>query len=68
MPEPQIVGIGGGGNTPEQFRALLRYVLSLTGKERPRVLHVPTATGDSAESIVAMYERLGALCDLSHLR
>ncbi|MFL6066415.1 MAG: Type 1 glutamine amidotransferase-like domain-containing protein [Gaiellaceae bacterium] len=68
MPEPQIVGIGGGGDTPEQFRALLRYVLSLTGKERPRVLHVPTATGDSAESIVAMYERLGALCDLSHLR
>jgi dipeptidase E len=66
--DPQIVGIGGGGDTPEQFRALLNYVLALTGKERPRVLHVPTATGDSAESIVNMYERLGALCELSHLR
>jgi peptidase E len=32
------------------------------------VLHVPTATGDSTESIVNMYERLGGLCDLSHLR
>jgi dipeptidase E len=68
LPEPQIVGIGGGGDTPEQTRTLFRHVLSLTGKERPRVLHVPTATGDSSESIVNMYERLGALCDLSHLR
>ncbi|MFL6035548.1 MAG: Type 1 glutamine amidotransferase-like domain-containing protein, partial [Gaiellaceae bacterium] len=63
-----IVGIGGGGDTPEQTRTLFRHVLSLTGTERPRVLHVPTATGDSTESIVNMYERLGALCDLSHLR
>jgi dipeptidase E len=68
VPEPQIVGIGGGGDTPEQTRTLFRHVLSLTGKERPRVLHVPTATGDSTESIVNMYERLGGLCDLSHLR
>jgi peptidase E len=68
VPEPQIVGIGGGGDTPEQTRTLFRHVLSLTGEERPRVLHVPTATGDSSESIVNMYERLGALCDLSHLR
>jgi dipeptidase E len=66
--EPQIVGIGGGGDTPEQTRTLFRHVLSLTGKERPRVLHVPTATGDSAESIVNMYDRLGALCEPSHLR
>ena len=68
MPEPRIVGIGGGGDTPEQTRSLFRHVLSLTGKDRPRVLHVPTATGDSTESIVNMYERLGGLCDLSHLR
>jgi dipeptidase E len=68
VPEPQIVGIGGGGDTPEQNRALLQHVLSLTGKERPRVAHVPTATGDSADGIVNMYERLGPLCDLSHLR
>ena len=68
MAEPQIVGIGGGGDTPEQYRALLSHVLSLTGKERPRVLHVPTAVGDSAESIVNTYERLDRLCELSHLR
>ena len=45
--EPQIVAIGGGGDTLEQTWALFRHVLSLTGKERPRVLHVPTAMGDA---------------------
>jgi dipeptidase E len=66
--ERQIVGVGGGGDTPDQNRALLRHILSLTGKERPRVLHVPTAVGDAAESIVQHYERVGGLCELSHLR
>ena len=68
MPDPQIVAIGGGGDTPEQYMSLLQHVLSLTGKERPRIIHVPTATGDSADGIVHMYERLGPLCELSHLR
>ena len=68
MAEPQIVAIGGGGDTLEQTRALFRHVLSLTGKERPRVLHVPTAMGDAPEGIVWGYERLGRLCDLSHVR
>jgi len=64
--EPQIVGIGGGGETPEQTRALFAHVLSLTGKERSRVLHIPTAMGDAAASIVFFYERFGGLGDLSH--
>jgi dipeptidase E len=68
VPEPQIVAIGGGGDTLEQTRALFRHVLSLTGKERPRVVHVPTAMGDASEGIVWGYERLGRLCDLSHVR
>jgi peptidase E len=68
VPEPQIVAIGGGGDTLEQTRALFRHVLSLTGKERPRVIHVPTAMGDAPEGIVWGYERLGRLCDLSHVR
>src|SRR5919198_583273 len=68
MAEAQIVGCGGGGETREQNDALLSHILSLTGKKRPRVLHVPTAVGDAAESIVNHYERLGHLCELSHLR
>jgi dipeptidase E len=63
----QIVGLGGHGDTAEQTRALMRHVLALTGKERPRVLHVPTATGDSADGIVSFYERCSGLGDLLHL-
>jgi len=68
MAEPQIVAIGGGGDTLEQTKALFRHVLSLTGKQRPRVLHVPTAMGDAPEGIVWGYERLGRVCDLTHVR
>jgi dipeptidase E len=68
VPERHIVGLGGGGDTPEQTQRLWSYALRLTGKERPRVLHVPTAQGDSSESIVWFYERFGGLGELSHLR
>jgi len=66
--QPQIVGIGGHGETPEQTARLYRWILGLTGKERPRVLHLPTAVGDAAEWIVAFYERCGPLAECSHAR
>ena len=64
----QIFGIGGTPDAPEQTAALLRHAVSLTGKERPRVLHVPTAVGDDAERVVLFYERFAGLGELSHLR
>jgi peptidase E len=64
----QILGLGGGGDTPEQTRALLAHAFSLTGKERPRVLHVPTAVGDADSAVVAFYERCAGLGELSHLK
>jgi peptidase E len=64
----QILGLGGGGETPEQTRELMRHALSLTGRERPRVLHVPTATGDADADVVAFYTRCRGLGDLSHLK
>jgi len=36
---------------------LERYTLGLTGKERPRVLYLPTATGDEASRIEFFRER-----------
>ncbi len=66
--ERQIVGLGGHGDTPEQTRALHRHIVGLTGKERPRILHVPTAVGDADASIVAFYERMAGLGELAHLR
>jgi dipeptidase E len=64
----QILGLGGGGDTPEQTRALLRHALSLTGKERPRVLFLPTAMGDADAPVVAFYERCGELAEPAHLK
>ena len=63
----RIVGLGGGGATEEQQAKLRRYVLDLTGKERPRICFVPTAVGDATEAIVRFYEGYAGLGELSHL-
>jgi dipeptidase E len=65
--QPQIVALGGHGETDEQTGALYRHILGLTGKERPRVLHVPTAVGDSIEAIERVEQRLGGSTELSQL-
>jgi peptidase E len=65
----QIIAIGGG--TPAAFapaRALERYILKASGKERPRICHVPTASGDNPENIAGFYERYASLgCDARHV-
>jgi dipeptidase E len=66
--ERHIVGLGGGGDTNEQMKLLYEYVLALTGKERPRLLYVPTAIGDSDQGIVGFYERFAGCGELSHLK
>jgi peptidase E len=43
-----IVAMGGGGFSMEPDNLLLdQYVLGLTGKERPKICFIPTASGDS---------------------
>jgi dipeptidase E len=45
------------------------FVLGLTGKDRPRVLFLPTATGDDPAYIVSFYETYTAdRCEPFHLR
>ena len=69
MDRPTIVAIGGGscGLEPEN-RALDDFLLGLTGKERPRVCHVPTAGGDAPESLVRFYSAYTSdRCVPSHL-
>jgi dipeptidase E len=66
--EPQIVALGGQGDTAEETRALMQHVVSLTGTERPRVMCVPTAVGDDDTRIVAFYELFAGLGRLSHLK
>jgi len=62
-----IVAIGGHGMEPEN--PLDDFVLALTAKSRPRVLLVPTATGDADRLIVRFYGAFGASrCEPSHLQ
>ena len=63
-----IVGLGGGGDTREQTDRLYDYALGLTGKERPRLLYVPTATAESNSGIVGFYEVFAGRASLSHLK
>ena len=66
--ERHIVGLGGGGDTPAQTALLSDYVLGLTGKERPRMLWVPTAAADSDEYTVWFYERFARRAEVSVLK
>jgi dipeptidase E len=68
MPERVIVGLGGGGETLEQTGLLWEYVLGLAGKERPRMLFLPTAIADSDEGIVWFYERFAGRGELRHVK
>jgi peptidase E len=63
-----IVGLGGGGRTEEQQAKLRRYVLDVTGKERPRICFVATAVGDQSENVVRFYEQYAGLGELAHLK
>ena len=65
----QIVAFGGGGFSMESGNPLLDdYVLSLTGKRRPRVCFLPSASGDADHYIVRFYrEFAGARAEASHI-
>jgi len=56
----QIVVMGGGSFSVEPDGSLLdAYVLELSGKPRPRICFVPTASGDSSIYITKFYEAFG---------
>ena len=48
--------------------ALTRYVFGLARRPRPRILFLPTASGDRADYLLTFYEQLaGVDCEPSHL-
>ena len=65
----QIVSFGGGGFSMEAGNPLLdEFVLDLTGKSRPRVCFLPTASGDADHYLVRFYRHFSAnRCEPSHL-
>lgn len=61
-----IVAIGGGA-APD-IEPILRFILGLARRERPRVCFVPTASGDDLGAIVRFYRAFSRLdCDSSDL-
>lgn len=67
MPDPQIVGLGGHDLGAELSRPLEDWLLALTGKERPRVLFVPTASAEAADYTLRCYDAFAGRADVSHL-
>ncbi len=65
--ERQIVGLGGGGDTPAQSARLWDYVLEVVGKKRPRLLYVPTAIGDHESGSLFFYDLFARRADVNHL-
>ena len=66
MSDRRIVAMGGGGFLGESL-GLVDHILSLTGRERPRICYLPTAGGDQAEAIAAFHERLAGRAETSVL-
>lgn len=55
--ERRIVGIGGAVLAPDSGNFKLeRYMLDACGSARPRVLFVPTASGDDVGYVARFYE------------
>lgn len=57
MNAPQIVAMG-GGQWPDD--PVYRFLFDLTGASRPKVLSVPTATGDTDRTVAAFFRAFPA--------
>jgi peptidase E len=64
----QILAMGGGGFTMEPDNpALDDFVLTLTPRAEPRVLFLPTASGDTTAQITSFYGRFARAASATHL-
>jgi dipeptidase E len=65
----QIVAMGGGGFSMEAANTLLdEYVLEATGRKRPKICFLPSASGDADHYIVRFYRHFAAdRCRPSHI-
>jgi dipeptidase E len=66
--EPQILAMGGGGFTMEpDNHALDDFALSLVRVPEPRILFLPTASGDPTGQITSFYARFARRASATHL-
>lgn len=69
MTDKHIIAFGGDGFLADpQNKLSAKFVLGLTGKERPKVCFLPTATGDALTYTEAFHARYSDdICESSHL-
>jgi dipeptidase E len=67
MAERRIVAFGGFTFGDEVHRGLEKELLRLTGRERPRVCFLPTASADDADYTVIFYEAFSGRADPTHV-
>src|SRR5580658_9671377 len=68
MTKRQIIAIGGGVLFPDTACLVEGYCLAAAQKERPRVLLVPTASGDETATVARFYETYSRFdCRPAHL-
>jgi dipeptidase E len=65
--EPTIAALGGLSWDEEERRQIEDYVLGLAGKERPRVLVVPTAAADDVEMTLQIVTQFSDRTQVSYL-
>jgi peptidase E len=65
-----IVAVGGALLVPDLGNlALERYIVDISGAQKPRVLFVPTASGEDPTYVARFYEAYGRLgCEMDTLR
>ena len=65
-----IIAIGGGGfGRNPKHNKIEKYILKQTGKEKPRILFVPTASGEDNRYIVNFYKCFSSLsCVPDHIK
>ena len=64
-----IIAIGGGGfGRNPNHRKIEKYILDLTGKERPNVVFFPTASAENQDYIIKFYKCFTKMnCEPSHV-
>ena len=65
----QIIAIGGGGfGRNPNHRKIEKYILELTGKEKPNVVFFPTASAENQAYIIQFYKCFTKMsCEPSHV-
>jgi dipeptidase E len=63
MAEQTIVPIGGGKFSD----GLARFLVGLTGRERPRALYIGTAMAETPAAALQMYDRFAGIAEISRL-